>query len=222
MSQLGLFGREGTDASREPRVALAEGAVVLRGFAHEGAETLLTEVARIVQSAPFRHMVTPGGFRMSVAMSNAGELGWVTDTRGYRYASHDPESGRPWPAMPEAFRTLATSAATEAGYPGFSPDACLVNRYEPGARMTLHQDRNERAFAAPIVSVSLGLSVTFLFGGLERRDRPKRVRLDHGDVVVWGGPSRLAFHGVLPLADGEHPLVGNCRVNLTFREAGRA
>ena len=222
MSQLGLFGQGDTKQADEPRVTLAEGAVVLRGFARDVAGALLGEVAGIVQSAPFRHMVTPGGFRMSVAMSNTGELGWVTDARGYRYASLDPETGRPWPTMPDAFRTLATSAAAEAGYPGFSPDACLVNRYEPGARMTLHQDRNERAFVAPIVSVSLGLPVTFLFGGLERRDKPKRVRLDHGDVVVWGGPSRLAFHGVLPLEDGEHPLVGKCRVNLTFREAGRA
>lgn len=220
MSQLGLFGQGEAKQADEPRVTLADGALVLRGFARDIAEALLGDVAGIVQSAPFRHMVTPGGFRMSVAMSNTGELGWVTDTRGYRYTNLDPETGTPWPPMPDAFRTLATAAAMDAGYPGFSPDACLVNRYEPGARMTLHQDRNERTFAAPIVSVSLGLSVTFLFGGLERRDKPTRVRLDHGDVVVWGGPSRLAFHGVLPLEDGEHPLVGKCRLNLTFRRAG--
>jgi alkylated DNA repair protein (DNA oxidative demethylase) len=220
--QLGLFGLDATTPACDTREPLAEGALVLRGFARDHAEALLGEVAKIVQDAPFRHMVTPGGFRMSVGMSNTGDLGWVTDSRGYRYASEDPQTGRPWPPMPKTFRTLAEAAAKEAGYPEFSPDACLVNRYEPGARMTLHQDRNERNFRAPIVSVSLGLSVKFLFGGLERRDKAKRVRLDHGDVVVWGGPSRLAFHGVLPLADGEHPLVGKCRVNLTFREAGRA
>jgi DNA oxidative demethylase len=165
-------------------------------------------------------MQTPGGFRMSVAMSNCGALGWVTDRAGYRYEARDPETGDFWPPMPTSLRELARLAAARAGYEGFDPDACLVNRYEPGARMTLHQDKNERDFDAPIVSVSLGLPATFLFGGLARSDRPVRVALEHGDVVVWGGPSRLRFHGVMPLAEGEHPRLGRMRVNLTFRKAG--
>jgi len=165
-------------------------------------------------------MSTPGGHTMSVAMTNCGDLGWVTDRRGYRYQSLDPLSGEPWPAMREAFRAVATEAAAEAGYANFRSDACLINRYEPGARLTLHQDRNERDMCAPIVSVSLGLPATFLFGGAQRRDRPRRMRLDHGDVVVWGGPTRLFFHGVEALDDGWHAATGRCRINLTFRKAG--
>jgi DNA oxidative demethylase len=172
-----------------------------------------------VAQAPFRHMVTPGGHVMSVAMTNCGSAGWVTDRSGYRYDAADPEAGKPWPAMPASFRSLAGAAAAEAGFSGFAPDACLINRYAPGARMSLHQDRDETDFGAPIVSVSLGLSATFLFGGLQRSDRPRRYRLEHGDVVVWGGPARLAFHGVAPLADGEHALMGRLRINLTFRKA---
>ncbi len=176
-------------------------------------------IKSIADRAPFRHMVTPGGHSMSVAMTNCGHHGWVTDRRGYRYDADDPETGRPWPAMPAVFCGLAERAAAEAGFPDFSPDACLVNRYEPGARMSLHQDRDEGDFGAPIVSVSLGLPATFLFGGLKRSDRPRRFRLEHGDVVVWGGPARLVFHGVAPLADGEHALMGRQRINLTFRKA---
>jgi alkylated DNA repair protein (DNA oxidative demethylase) len=164
-------------------------------------------------------MVTPGGFTMSAAMSNCGAAGWVTDRKGYRYTDTDPESGKPWPALPAPFASLATDAAARAGYPDFIADACLINRYEPGARMTLHQDKNERDFAQPIVSVSLGLPAIFLFGGEERADRPVKVPLQHGDVVVWGGPSRLRFHGINPLADGIHPLIGRRRINLTFRRA---
>jgi len=192
---------------------------VLRGFALREAAALIAAITRVAAEAPFRHMITPGGFRMSVAMTNCGEAGWVTDRKGYRYQPTDPESGKPWPPIPAAFLGLAAAAAASSGFAGFRPDACLVNRYEPGTRLTLHQDRNERDFAQPIVSVSLGLPATFLFGGLERRDRPQRVPLVHGDVVVWGGPSRLNFHGVAELAEGEHPATGRLRYNLTLRKA---
>jgi alkylated DNA repair protein (DNA oxidative demethylase) len=163
-------------------------------------------------------MITPGGHRMSVAMTNCGHLGWVTDRRGYRYDANDPEAQKPWPAMPPSFRELARQAAARAGFGAFSPDACLVNRYQPGAKMSLHQDKDELDFGAPIVSVSLGLPAIFLFGGLKRGDKPRRFRLEHGDVVVWGGAARLVYHGVAPLADGEHVLMGRQRINLTFRK----
>jgi DNA oxidative demethylase len=197
-----------------------DGAVVLRGFAASCSGDLVRAVADVVAAAPFRRMVTPGGYVMSVAMTNCGELGWVTDRSGYRYQHTDPDSGRDWPAMPAVFAHIAGEAAAAAGYEDFSADACLINRYEPGARLSLHQDRNEHDMTAPIVSFSLGLPATFLFGGLRRNDRPQRIRLEHGDVVVWGGPTRLAFHGVETLADGEHPMTGRCRINLTFRKAG--
>lgn len=197
---------------------LCEGAVILRGGAAD-PEELLQAVSRIEAVAPFRHMSTPGGFTMSVAMTSCGEAGWVTDRKGYRYEPRDPETGRPWPAMPESFSALATQAAQQAGFPGFSPDSCLVNRYAHGTRLSLHQDRNERDLSAPIVSVSLGLPAVFLFGGGSRSERPRRVLLESGDVVVWGGPARLAFHGVAPLAEGIHPLTGAHRINLTLRKA---
>ena len=201
------------------REAMAEGAVLLRGFARAFQDELLQALDDITAQAPFRHMSTPGGFEMSVAMTNCGNCGWITDRSGYRYGADDPVSGQPWPAMPPAFRQLAEQAAAQGGFAGFAPDACLVNRYEPGARMSLHQDRDETDFSAPIVSVSLGLPAIFMFGGLKRSDKPARYRLEHGDVVVWGGPSRLFFHGVAPLADGEHTLLGRKRINLTFRKA---
>ena len=197
---------------------LDDGAVVLRGFALERAARLQDEVSRVAAAAPFRHLVTPGGFRMSVAMTNCGALGWVSDRRGYRYDAIDPESGRPWPALPDAMRALAHDAAARAGYPSFAPDACLVNRYAAGARLSMHQDRDEQDLRAPIVSVSLGLPAVFLWGGDERGDKARPVALNHGDVVVWGGASRLRFHGVRPLKDGEHPFAGGHRVNLTFRK----
>jgi alkylated DNA repair protein (DNA oxidative demethylase) len=156
---------------------------------------------------------------MSVAMTNCGTAGWVTDRTGYRYDRDDPETGKPWAVMPASFLTLATGAAAEAGYPGFVPDACLINRYEPGSRLSPHQDKNERDLAWPIVSVSLGLPAVFLFGGLKRAVPMVRYALRHGDVVVWGGKSRLFYHGVAPLKPGEHPLVGGARINLTFRGA---
>ncbi|HUZ65786.1 MAG TPA: DNA oxidative demethylase AlkB [Acetobacteraceae bacterium] len=198
---------------------LADGAVLLRGFASAEAAGVMGQLERVLATAPFRRMVTPGGHRMSVAMTNCGPWGWITDRTGYQYLSTDPMSTRPWPPMPAMFASLAGRAAAAAGYTGFAPDACLINRYEPGARLSLHQDRNERDLAAPIVSVSLGLPATFLFGGTERSSRPRRVRLESGDVAVWGGPSRLAFHGIDPLADGDDPLTGRCRINLTFRKA---
>jgi alkylated DNA repair protein (DNA oxidative demethylase) len=197
---------------------MAEGAVLLRGFVGAAEAELIAELRNIVAQAPFRRMVTPGGHQMSVAMTNCGSAGWVTDHGGYRYSTDDPETGRPWPAMPLLLRDLADRAAGRAGFAAFAPDVCLINRYVPGARMSLHQDKDELDFGAPIVSVSLGLSAIFLFGGLKRSDKPKRFRLEHGDVAVWGGPSRLFFHGVAPLADGEHPLLGRQRLNLTFRK----
>ncbi|MFC5322717.1 DNA oxidative demethylase AlkB [Bradyrhizobium oligotrophicum] len=209
-------GLDDVGPAREP---LGPGAMLLRGFARPHETELIAAIEAIITQAPFRQMVTPGGHQMSVAMTNCGSFGWVTDRSGYRYDPVDPESGKPWPAMPPLFRKLAEQAAREAGFPGFAPDACLINRYEPGAKMSLHQDRDERDIGAPIVSVSLGLPATFLFGGLKRTDKAQRYRLLHGDVVVWGGPARLAFHGVAPLADGEHGLLGRRRINLTFRRA---
>jgi alkylated DNA repair protein (DNA oxidative demethylase) len=179
---------------------------------------LIAELRKIVAQAPFRRMVTPGGHQMSVAMTNCGSAGWVTDPHGYRYSADDPETGQPWPAMPPLLFDLAGRAANCAGFGEFAPDVCLINRYVPGARMSLHQDKDELDFGAPIVSVSLGLPAIFLFGGLKRSDKPRRFRLEHGDVAVWGGPSRLFFHGVAALADGEHPLMGRQRLNLTFRK----
>lgn len=192
--------------------------MLLRGFFTATQTELIADLRAIVAQAPFRHMVTRGGHTMSVAMTNCGARGWVTDRRGYRYDAVDPETGMPWPPMPLSFRELADRAAAAAGFPGFAPDACLVNRYVPGARMALHQDRDEQDFAAPIVSVSLGLPAIFLFGGLQRADKPKRLALDHGDIAVWGGPARLAFHGVAPLADGDHAVMNRQRINLTFRK----
>jgi alkylated DNA repair protein (DNA oxidative demethylase) len=195
------------------------GPVVLRGFVLDIEDALLADLAQIAGDAPFRHMTTPGGFQMSVAMTNCGKVGWVTDRSGYRYDPCDPVSGKPWPAMPETFRDLADRASTRAGFAGFTPDACLINRYDPGAKLSLHQDKDERDFGAPIVSVSLGLPATFLFGGLKRKDPQEKIELQHGDVMVWGGSSRLAYHGVNPLKDGHHPKLGTHRINLTFRKA---
>lgn len=198
---------------------LAQGAWLLRGYCKDMGAALLDAVEQIVAVAPFRSMYTAGGYLMSVPMTNCGVAGWISDQHGYRYATHDPETGRRWPAIPDIFMELAQQAAAHAGYDHFQPDACLVNCYLPGSRLSLHQDKNERNFGAPIVSVSLGLPAVFLFGGQQRSDRPRRYRLQHGDVAVWGGPSRMAYHGIAPLADGLHPLAGRRRINLTFREA---
>ncbi len=215
---LGLF-EDSTDVeSRQQN--LASGAVVLRGFATSLATTLLKAIQDVIAQAPFRHLITPGGFRMSVSMTNCGALGWVSDRTGYRYDAVDPQSGRNWPSVPDSFFQLANDAAREAGFHDFGPDACLINRYEPGARLSLHQDKDERDYGAPIVSVSLGLPAVFLFGGSSRTGKAIRVPLVHGDVVVWGGPARLRYHGVLPLKQGHHLVVGGHRINLTFRKAG--
>jgi len=208
------------DDTRPSRENICPGAVVLRRFALTNESELLQSLQAIITTSPFRHMTTPGGFRMSVAMSNCGTYGWVTDQHGYRYDRIDPERKQPWPSLPECFLQLAHDAAASAGFADFVPDACLINRYEPGARLSLHQDKNERDFTQPIVSVSLGLPAIFLFGGMQRSDKTIRIPLAHGDVVVWGGPARLRFHGVLPLKAGHHQLLGAQRINLTFRKAG--
>jgi len=208
------------DAIGPARVELGPAATLLRGWALPRVDALLPALDAVLAAAPLRHMETPGGFRMSAALSNCGMLGWTSDRHGYRYTRLDPQTGQPWPAMPAPFLRLAQDAAEAAGFAGFRPDACLVNRYAPGARMSLHQDKNERDFSAPIVSVSLGIAAVFLFGGSRRGDPARRVPLQHGDVVVWGGPDRLRYHGVLPLKDAIHPRLGAARINLTFRQAG--
>jgi len=205
----------------EPRQELAPGAVLLRAFAASQDAALLTALQEVVGRSPLRRMTTPGGYRMSVAMTNCGECGWITDESGYHYGAVDPSTARRWPPMPRVFGDLAAAAAAAAGFAGFAPDACLISRYEPGARLSLHQDKDEIDHEAPIISISLGVAAVFLFGGQRRSERPLRVPLRHGDVVVWGGPARLRYHGVMPLADGQHPLLGACRVNLSMRKAGK-
>ena len=212
---LPLFDLPSPDAREE----LAPGAWVLRGFALDRAALLLRDIEHIAAQSPFRNLITPGGKTMSVAMTNCGSVGWFSDRRGYRYAPADPETNKPWPAMPALFAQLACDAAHAAGFDDYAPDVCLINRYEIGTRLTLHQDQDERDRISPIVSVSLGLSATFLFGGFARNDPQRRIPLVHGDVVVWGGSSRMRYHGVLPIKAGEHPLTGSRRYNLTFRKA---
>lgn len=215
MSSLELFSDE-----ESSRLRLGPEATVLRGLALPLVQELVQALSDIVVAAPFRHMLTPGGRKMSVALTNCGDLGWVSDSSGYRYARSDPSTGERWPAMPACFLRLAQDAAESAGFARFRPDACLVNRYLPGARLTLHQDRDERCFHAPIVSVSLGMSATFLFGGLARNDRVLRTELHHGDVAVWGGVDRFRYHGILPLKGVAHSMLGQQRINFTFRKAG--
>ena len=203
---------------QSPLEEIQPGAFLLRKFFTQPDESFVSTLESLLAAAALRHMITPGGFRMSVAMSSCGDYGWVSDRRGYRYETADPETGRPWPLMPPQWATLACAAAARCGFNAFHPDACLINSYLPGARMSLHQDRNERDFAQPIVSVSLGLPATFLFGGESRADKTLRIPLQHADVVVWGGPARLRFHGVLPLKEGRHAVFGAQRINLTFRK----
>jgi len=210
-----LFDSDSLPSSREQ---LEEGAVLLRGFAAAEAPLLVEEVARIAQGAAFRHLVTPGGYTMSVAMTNCGRVGWVSDQTGYRYDPKDPQTGSPWPAMPAAFLNIAAHAAAEAGFAHYEPDACLINRYMAGAKLSLHQDRDEKDAWAPIVSVSLGLPAVFLWGGKRRSDPVRRLPLESGDIAVWGGPARFVYHGVAPLREGLHPLTGTARINLTFRK----
>ena len=209
------------EPEQQPRLdRIGEQSCVLRGFALPWLDQLLPALDAVLAAAPFRQMITPGGFTMSVALSSCGTLGWTTDRSGYRYTRHDPLTGKPWPTMPEVFFELAQAAAREAGFANFMPDSCLINRYVPGAKMSLHQDKDEVSYAAPIVSVSLGLPAMFLFGGFERGDKSQRVPLLHGDIVVWGGVDRLRYHGVLPIKDGQHPRLGEQRINFTFRTAG--
>jgi DNA oxidative demethylase len=214
--QIDLLGD--LESAPEGQAVLGESALLLRGFAAADAPALVAAIREIEAQAPFRHLITPGGYRMSVAMTNCGNTGWVSDESGYRYDSLDPGSGSPWPAMPPLFQRLAAAAAREDGFPKYQPDACLINRYEPGSKLSLHKDKDEDDPIAPIVSVSLGLPAVFLWGGLRRADRPRRIRLESGDVVVWGGASRFVYHGVAPLPEGEHPLTGSYRLNLTFRK----
>jgi alkylated DNA repair protein (DNA oxidative demethylase) len=210
-----------TDLEQQPRRdQIGEQSCVLRGFALPWLDRLLPALEAVLAAAPFRQMVTPGGFTMSVALSSCGTLGWTTDRSGYRYTRNDPQTGQPWPEMPDVFFELAQAAAREAGFVDFVPDSCLINRYVPGAKMSLHQDKDEGSYAAPIVSVSLGLPAMFLFGGFERSDKSQRVPLLHGDIVVWGGVDRLRYHGVLPIKEGLHPRLGEQRINFTFRTAG--
>ena len=211
---------DGTAPTVDDPISLGDGAMILRGLAAPRAGVLADALSRVTQAAPFRHMVTAGGRTLQVAMTNCGRLGWTTSRHGYRYTTDDPITGDDWPAMPTCFAALAVDAATAAGYPAFASDACLINRYDPGTRLSLHQDRNERDFSYPIVSVSLGVPAIFLFGGHERSARPQRVKLAHGDVVVWGGASRLRYHGIARLRTAFHPFAGNQRINLTFRKAG--
>lgn len=215
METYSLFDSAVLPPSREE---LEPGAMLLRGFATPNASALLEEVARVARVSPFRHLVTPGGHTMSVAMTNCGRVGWVSDRSGYRYDSTDPDSGARWPAMPDAFADLALRAAAEGGFDRYDPDACLINRYVAGSKLGLHQDRDEKDSWAPIVSVSLGLPAVFLWGGQRRSDAVRRMRLESGDVVVWGGPARFVYHGVAPLKAGSHPLTGDVRINLTFRK----
>lgn len=215
MNTLRLFDPPAQEADQ-----LDQGTFLLHGYALQAERELLRDIATIAAAAPFRRMETPGGFTMSVEMTNCGALGWVSDRHGYRYAALDPLSGQPWPAMPASIAELATQAAALAGFSNFTADACLINRYAPGTRLTLHQDKNERDFEQPIVSVSLGIPATFQFGGLKRADKTRRIPLFHGDVLVWGGPDRLRYHGVLALKENHHPLLGSRRINLTLRKAG--
>ncbi len=197
---------------------LEEAAFLLRGFVLADAALLLEEVRRVEQQAPFRHLITPGGYTMSVAMTNCGRVGWVSDRTGYRYDGKDPQTGLPWPAIPASFLAVAARAAAEAGFPDYAPDDCLINRYVAGAKLSLHQDRDENDAWSPIVSVSLGLPAVFLWGGKRRSDPVRRLCIENGDVVVWGGPARFVYHGVAPLKEGLHPLTGGVRINLTFRK----
>jgi alkylated DNA repair protein (DNA oxidative demethylase) len=213
MSTLELFA----GASRDEGVLLGPGIALLRGFAD--TSRLMPLVENVASMSPFRHLVTPGGQTMSVAMTNCGTVGWVSDRSGYRYSSQDPLTGRRWPPMPPEFHELALTAAARGGFPDFVPDACLVNRYSPGSRLTAHRDADEQNFAQPIVSVSLGLPAGFAFYGLTRGGKGRSVALEDGDVLVWGGPSRLVYHAVRPVKPGNHPLTGGYRYNLTFRHA---
>ncbi len=207
-----LFPREAT--------VLSPGSFLFPGLALARAADFQNAVKQAAGAAPFRRVVTPGGRPLSVRITNMGSWGWVSDRRGYRYEPTDPRTGRAWSPIPRDLSDFARAAAARAGFPGFVPDACLINLYAPGAKMAPHVDRDEKDFSQPIVSVSLGLPAVFLWGGPNRSDRVRRVPLEDGDAVVWGGPARLYYHGVAPIQAGHHPLWGERRINLTFRKAG--
>ena len=214
-----LFAEQ--DLQQPARVErISDQAFVLRGFALPAIKELLTAIDSVLLQSPLRQMQTPGGFTMSARLSSCGDLGWTTDRDGYRYSPVDPLNACPWPDMPGVFLALAEAAANTAGFEGFVPDACLINAYAPGARMSLHQDKNERSYTAPIVSISLGLPAIFQFGGFERSAPAQRISLFHGDIMVWGGVDRLRFHGVMPIKPGQHDLLGEQRINITLRQAG--
>lgn len=200
------------------RVELGEEAMILRGYASDIAVDLFNDINAIISESPLRKMQTPNGYTMSVQTTSCGSFGWVSDAKGYRYERNDPLTRQPWPAMPSSFIKLANQAASEAGFNNFVPDCCLINHYQAGTKLSLHKDKDERDFTAPIVSVSLGLPAIFLFGGLNRSDPTQRYKLEHGDIAVWGGKSRLVYHGIQPLIDGNHPLTGHSRINITFRK----
>ncbi|WP_062786197.1 DNA oxidative demethylase AlkB [Aquitalea pelogenes] len=214
--QTDLFGDTSLFPSQQQ---LAEGVCLLSGQANSMMPAIWQAVEDVLRQAPLRQMQTPGGHTMSVAMSNCGELGWVSDRHGYRYSRLDPQSGQPWPAMPEVLQELARIWAAAAGFDNFVSNACLINCYQAGSKMSLHQDRDERDFAHPILTLSLGLPARFMLGGLQRQDPYRKLLLQHGDVLVFGGPARLCFHGIMPLADGDHALLGKRRISLTFRRA---
>ncbi|MDI1360702.1 DNA oxidative demethylase AlkB [Methylotenera sp.] len=202
------------------KLEIIKDAYLLKSYALTNEKALLSDLEQAVSQAPLRHMMTKMGFAMSAAMTNCGVLGWVSDHQGYRYDMKDPATNKPWPVMPASFQQLATLAAAEAGFNDFQPDACLINQYQVGASMGLHQDKNELDFNQPIVSVSLGIPAVFQFGGLNRMDKTHKIPLMHGDIVVWGGQSRIHFHGIAPLKMNTHPILGAYRYNLTFRKAG--
>ncbi|MDI1298906.1 DNA oxidative demethylase AlkB [Methylotenera sp.] len=202
------------------KLEIVKDAYLLKSYALANEQSLLMDLAELVSQAPLRFMMTKMGFAMSAAMTNCGALGWVSDRQGYRYDMKDPANNKPWPLMPVSFQQLAVLAAAEAGFDNFQPDACLINQYQVGASMGLHQDKNELDFNQPIVSVSLGIPAVFKFGGLARTDKTLRIPLVHGDVIVWGGESRLNFHAIAPLKMNTHPILGAYRYNLTFRKAG--
>lgn len=214
-----LFAEQ--DLQQPARVErISDQAFALRGFALPKAKELLAALDSVLLQAPLRQMQTPGGYTMSARLSSCGALGWTTDRDGYHYSPLDPLSARPWPAMPGVFLALAAAAASSAGFSGFVPDSCFINAYAPGAKMSLHQDKNERCHTAPIVSISLGLPAIFQFGGFERSDPTQRIALFHGDIMVWGGVDRLRYHGVMPIKPGHHSLLGEQRINITLRQAG--
>jgi len=190
------------------------GAVLMRSLALPQDNEFFTAAEAIIAARPLHHTTTPSGLPMGVMVTDCG------DSRAFanRWDTANPERMRLWPPMPPLLRDFAIRCAVRSGFPQFRPDACHINRYQAGTKLGLHQDRHECDWTQPIVSLSFGLECIFLLGGLQRTDKPRRILLEHGDVIVWGGPSRMRFHGVQPLKPGHHPLTGPYRYNLTFRK----